>query len=308
MSSRDKSGKMKQKGMILGIVTCIFMLFCSPLFVQDPGAWSRGHFYVIGVGPAGPRTATLQALDTIRKMNYIIASDHHKKLFSKYIGKKPVLKFSPWRGFWDYKGKDYRELTGEELKAFRVKRFKIRDERVDKIKDIISKGKDVGLLDSGNPCFFGPSHWYIEQFDPEDVVVIPGMGCEAAALAALKKSIIPAYDSRFVIQTAPFFLSGPNLKDREVLKALAKYSESMVFYMALWHPRKLFDALKEVFPSDMPCAVVYWAGYPQLQRVVRGTVGNMGNRLSREKERFMGLLFIGRFLRGKPYEAAMKQQ
>jgi len=26
------------------------------------------------------------------------------------------------------------------------------------------------------------------------------------------------------------------------------------------------------------------------------------------KERFMGLLFVGRFLKGKPFEAAMKEQ
>ena len=31
-------------------------------------AWGRGHFYVIGTGPAGPQTATLQALDTINRI------------------------------------------------------------------------------------------------------------------------------------------------------------------------------------------------------------------------------------------------
>jgi len=308
LNSNYRFEQMRQKGVILGILTCVLILLCAPFFVQDSGAWSRGHFYVIGVGPAGPRNATLQALDTIRKMDCIIATSIHQRFFRQYIGDKPVLDFDPWEGFWDYKGKDYWKLAGNELKAFRVERFRIRDERVKKIKSLISRGKDVGLLDSGNPCLFGPSYWYIDQFDPADVVVIPGMGCEAAALAALKKSIIPAYNSKFVIQTAPFFLLGSKLKNRKALKDLAKYSGNMVFYMALWQSRKLFDALKEVFPPDMPCAVVYWAGYPDLQRVLTGTVDNMADKLSHEKERFMGLLFVGRFLKGKSFEAAMKEQ
>ena len=34
---------------------------------------------------------------------------------------------------------------------------------------------------------------------------------------------------------------------------------------------------------------------------------DMGQKLSKDKEKFMGLLFIGCFLKGKPYEAAMKR-
>ena len=34
---------------------------------------------------------------------------------------------------------------------------------------------------------------------------------------------------------------------------------------------------------------------------------DMSDKLSKNKEKFMGLLLVGRFLEGKPYEAAMKQ-
>jgi hypothetical protein len=56
----------------------------------------------------------------------------------------------------------------------------------------------------------------------------------------------------------------------------------------------------------MPCAVVYWAGYPDRQRILRGTVADMGEKLAEDKENFMGLLLIGRFLEGRPYEAAQR--
>ncbi len=270
-------------------------------------AWGgRGHLYVIGTGPAGPQTATLQALDTLRSMDIIVAPQKHVNLFAEYVGQKPVL-FDPWTDIWDYKGKSMWKLDETELAAFKTERFKIRDERVAKIKDALARGKDVGLMDHGNPCLYGPSHWYAEQFDLDDVIIIPGMGCDAAAMAALKKSTIPAHDSHFVIQTAPFSLMRWGGKEQAILKDIGKYPSTLIFYMALWEPEALFTALNSSFPPDMPCAVVFWAGYPEKERVLRGTLADMPEKLSKDKEKFMGLLFVGRFLEGNPYDAAMKR-
>ena len=291
-------------------LSLLIAIFGCAIAVFWPGnaiaAWGRGHFYVIGTGPAGPQTATLQALETIRRMDVIIAPEKHLSYFADYAGNKTAL-FDPWSGFWDYKGKPYGTLNPEERTKFQVARFEIRDERVARIKTLMKEGKDVGLLDSGNPCLFGPSHWYVEQFDPTDVVIIPGMGCDAAAMAALGKSTIPSYDTRFVLQASPGFLTNKGAEGSQILADLAKYPTTMVLYMALRQRDQLFATLGNYLPADMPCAVVFWAGYPEKQRVVRGVLSDMAEKLSKEKEDFMGLLFIGRFLDGKPYESAMKR-
>ncbi len=260
----------------------------------------RGKFYVVGTGPAGPELATLQALDLLKRVDAIVASAQHAKLFTEYIGEKPLL-FDPWEGFWDDHGKKITDLNAEEAVAFHAKRFVLRDERVRKIKEHLRQGKDVALLDSGNPCFFGPGHWYVEQFDEQDVVIIPGMSCEAAALAALGKSIIPAYETSFVLQTAPQFMRDLS----KISRALPQFPASMVIYMIFSDHEKLFAGLQKVYPAETPCAVVYWAGYPDKQRIVKGTVADMGQILAGEKENEHGLLLIGRFLEGKPYEEAM---
>ena len=288
------------------VLVALAMLIAACLLPTQAGAWGRGHFYVIGTGPAGPQMATLQALETIKRMDVILApKDAQVKLFAEYIGDKPIL-FDPWKGVFDYKGKSMFKLNKEEMAEFKVERFRLRDERVKEIKALLAQGKDVGLLDSGNPCLFGPSHWYREAFEREEVVIIPGMGCDAAAMAALGKSTIPAHDTRFVMQTAPFFLMDWG-KDREILTDLAKYPITMVLYMALYEPENVLAALGEVYPPDMPCAVVYWAGYPDRERIVRGTLADLEERLAEDKERFMGLVFVGRFLEGKPYEQAIKR-
>jgi precorrin-4 methylase len=290
------------------LVLAVVALAAWGILPSQATAWGRGHFYVIGIGPSGPQMATVQALETIKRMDVILASkDTHTqtKLFADYIGDKPIL-FDPWAGLFDYNGKSLFKLSKAETAKFEVERFRIRDKRVKEINALLDQGKEVGLLDSGNPCLFGPSHWYVEQFDPQDVVIIPGMGCDAAAMAVLGKSTIPAHDTRFIVQTAPFFLMDWG-KDQQTLKDLCKYPMTMVLYMALYKPEEVFAALKKALPPDMPCAVVFWAGYPDRQRIVRGTVADMGEKLSKDKERFMGLLFVGRFLEGSPYEKAIRR-
>ena len=296
---------MKQPRQIV-LLFAVVMAAAWGLCPCQASAWSRGHFYIIGTGPAGPRTATLQALETIKRMDVILAYEKHVKLFADYVANKPVL-FDPWTGIWDYKGKDQWRLSKEELARFKVERFRLRDERVEQIERVLAEGKDVGLLDSGNPCLYGPSHWYAEQFDPHDVVIVPGMGCDAAAMAALGKSTIPAHKTRFVIQTAPFSLMGWRMEDRQILKDLARYDSTMILYMALSKSQEVFAALKEALPPDMPCAIVYWAGHPDRERVLRGRLDDMEQKVAADKEKFMGLLLIGRFLEGKPYESAMKE-
>jgi len=171
---------MKQKTQFFFVIALMVALSLC-LSPSQVAAWGRGHFYVIGTGPAGPQMATLQALNTIKRMDVIISSDKHAKLFAEYIGNKSIP-FDPWTGFWDYKGKSRQKLSKEETARFKVERFRIRDKRVEQIKLLLAEGKDVGLLDSGNPCLFGPSHWYVESFDPDDLVIIPGLGCDAAPL------------------------------------------------------------------------------------------------------------------------------
>ncbi len=274
--------------------------------VGPAGAWGRGTFYVIGTGPAGPATATLQALETMKRVDYLVAPEKHLRLFADYVAGKPVL-CDPWAGRWDYQGKPVNQLTKEEKERYEVERFAGRDRNVAKIKELLAQGKDVGLLDFGNPCLFGPSHWYVEQFDPADVVIIPGVGADAMALAALKRSAIPAHHARFVLQAAPFFLTGqgesPDLSIKgggeAVLADLAKYEHTMVLYMALRDPEKLFAAWAGSSPATTrrPASS---GGLPRQAEDRAGHGGRPGRQAGQGGGRYMGLLLIGRFREANP--------
>lgn len=286
-------------------ILCAALLAVLALPSAAPAA-ARGKLYVIGLGPAGPQTATLQALETIGRMDALVTAERHRKPFAKYLAGKPVL-FDQIAGLWDYKGKFFTRLSPAERREFEKERERLTGERLAAIDALLAQGKNLGMLDGGNPMVFGPCHWYTERMDPGDVVFIAGMGSDAAAMAALGKSVIPAHRARFMLQSAPFVITDDNPGEAAaVFQDLAKYQLTMIFYMALKNPEPFFAAMGRAMGADTPCAVVFYAGDPDRERVVKGTLADMPGKLSDEKERYLGLLLVGRFLEGRPYLAGEK--
>ncbi len=265
---------------------------------------SRGKFYVIGTGPAGPEHATYKAIECIKEADVIFCSDDMSERFSTYLKGKTLLG-NPWRGKFKYKWKDIEELGTREKKACQEERIRFWDETVVKIRSEMASGKNVAILDSGDPGVFGPSHRIIEGFEEDEVEIIPGLGCFQATMAALKKSSIPAYDTRFVMLTAPFFLLG-RPENENILADLSKYPITMAFYMALKHADSLIAKLKKYYASDLPVAVVYNAGYPKKEKVVKGTLGTILDDIKSEKENWLGMIIVGRCLEGQPQRGMIK--
>lgn len=273
-----------------------------------PGALTAGTFYVVGTGPAGPMHATVRALEVIKGADFILCDDDMKQRFPDQLKDKPILA-DPWKGMWDYKGKNWKDLPDmklEEKRAFQEERIRIREDIVRRIKEKLAQGKTVALLDSGDPCLFGPSHWFIEGFEPQQVEIIPGLGAFTAAMAALKKSSMPAYETRFVMQTSPFFLTGKKETGEAVVQDLAKHPVTMVFYMGINELNQLVPLLKKAYPGDLPIAVVYNAGFPHKEKVIKGTLDTILAQLAEEQEKWMGMIVVGRCLEGKPYRGRVE--
>ncbi|MDD3580169.1 MAG: SAM-dependent methyltransferase [Desulfobacca sp.] len=284
------------------------MLAVGVIGVQA-GSLTPGTFYVVGVGPAGPEHATLRALEVIKGADFILCGEKMAARFKPYLQDKTILG-DPWKGMWDYKGKTWEEipkLKPEEQRVFQEERISIREALVRQIKEKLGEGKTVALLDSGDPCLFGPAHWFSEGLEPQQVEIIPGVGAFSAAMAALQKSSMPAYDARFVMQTSPFFLKGKQEKGDKVIQDLAKYPTTMVFYMGIKDLPHLIPLLKKSHPGDLPVAIVYNAGYPDKEKVVKGTLDTILGQISGEKEKWNGLIIVGRCLEGQPYRGRVER-
>ncbi|MBN1843679.1 MAG: tetrapyrrole methylase [Deltaproteobacteria bacterium] len=288
---------------------CALTLFALLLFpitnaLAHPEHGSRGKCYVIGTGPAGPEHATGKAIECIQKADVIFGSNDTLERFSTYLKGKNLLG-NPWRGKFKHSWQDREKLGPEEKKQYVEERIRFWDETAARIRHEVAQGKTVALLDSGDPCVFGPSHRVIEGLREDEVEIIPGLGCFQASMAALKKSSIPAYDTRFVMLTAPMFLFGKP-EDEAILKDLSKYPVTMAFYMALRHADTLIARLKKYYPSDLPVAVVYNAGYPEKEKVVKGALDTILEDIKAEKENWLGMIIVGRCLAGQPQRGMVK--
>ncbi|MBW1679046.1 MAG: tetrapyrrole methylase [Deltaproteobacteria bacterium] len=265
----------------------------------------QGKFYVVGVGPSGPDLATLKAIRVIEEADALLCPEGLRKEFEKYIKDKLIL-CDPWEGLWYYHGKKFDELKGKEKEEWQRYRLKKREEIVKIIKEKMAQGKKIALLDHGDPCVYASCHWFIESFREDEVEIIPGLSAFNAASAALKKSMLPAYDSRFVMLTAPFSLLGPKEDDEKILENISKYPTTMVFYMGLKSIDRLVITLGKYYPKDLPIAVVYHAGYPNKEKVVKGNLDTILKKLEGEKEKWLGMIVVGRCLAGEPYRSSKK--
>jgi len=139
------------------VETCLWLLAitagsCSSLACAGPEPLGRtkGKFYVVGTGPAGPDLATLRAPAAIKKADAYLSSPSTRGLFRQYLAGKEFMG-DPWEGMFDYRGKPYRELDEAGAKNWRESRIGIRDRIVAKIKTRLEMGKNVALLDGGDP-------------------------------------------------------------------------------------------------------------------------------------------------------------
>ena len=266
------------------------------IFALSTGAPAaeKGRLYVVGMGPAGADLAVPRALDIVRKADVYLCSPGMPDKFNRfdeYIDPEKVA-FNPWENIF---GEKAGKLKKSDPAAWHAGMEKQRNKVQDFVHDQISKGKTVVMMDGGDPCIYGPSlHYLLEGFDPALFEVIPGMSALNAAGAALKTSLTPS-GSRFVLLTSPRSLFGENMeKEDDILKDLSKYEATMVWYMSLRSMDKIIGKFRETYPPDLPIAIVYYAGYPEKQKVLRSRLDRILKDVREMDEKWLGLFIAGR--------------
>jgi uroporphyrin-III C-methyltransferase len=274
-------------------------LTCTLGLAPGTGAPSpQGKFFVVSTGPAGPELATLKAVETMKNADLVLCDPGTAKRFQAYLQNQNVQ--DPWKELWVYRGKIWmKELSSfkpEERQAVVAEKSRQRDAFVKQMKNLLAQGKNVALLDGGDPTIYSRAFWLLEGFEPDQVEIIPGVGAYTAAMAALKKAGTGG-GARFVLQTAPFGFFGQTDRD-DLAQALSRFPGTLVFYMGLAGIQGLVSTLKKYNPGDLPVAVVYYAGYPQKEKVIKGTLDTILAQIAPEKEKWMGMIIVGRAITG----------
>jgi len=282
-------------GLLILAVAFTFVFGMAPVAGAPP---HQGMFYVVSIGPAGPELATLKAIETIKNADLVWCEPRTAQRFQAYLQGKKVE--DPWKELWFHQGKvwmkDLSTFKPEERQAVVAEKSRQRDEFVQQTQVLLKQGKKIALLDGGDPTIFSRAYWLLEGLDPNQVEIIPGVGAYTAAMAALKKAATGG-GARFVLQTAPYSFYGKPDRD-DLAQALSRFPGTLVFYMGLSEIQGLVSTLKKFNPGDLPVAVVYYAGYPQKEKVVKGTLDTILAQVAPEKEKWLGMIIVGRAITG----------
>lgn len=280
------------------LILIIVLLFGHGVIFSIAAYAGAGKVSVVSTGPGDPRHITVMALETIKKADLVLCSPQSMKQLQEVLQGKQVE--DPWKELWFYQGKpwmkDLATFKPEERSKIVAEKSRQRDEYVKKLKGLFAQGKNVALLDGGDPTVYSRAFWLLEGLDDSQVEIIPGVGAMTAAMAALKKASTGG-GARFVAQTAPFSFFGKTHRD-DLARDLSRQPGTLVFYMGLTEIDPLVNTLKKFNPGDLPVAVVYYAGHPQKEKVVKGTLDTILAKIAPEKEKWMGMIIVGRCITG----------
>ena len=246
------------------------------------GKKGESRFYLVSVGVGDADLITVRAINTIKKSDIIVCREKTKEKLAEYLKEKEFLDSSLG---WRYSRKDRSKLTDEEKRARSEERRKRREKLVSIIRLQIAKGKTVSVLDSGDPLIYGPKAWYLEEFEDLNPIVIPGVSCFNAANAALRKSITSGKEIHSVVLTS-----------RRDIEKMSGHHPTMVIFTMGTKFKDLITSLKKPYPPQCPIAIVVYAGYKEKERVIKGTLESIMDKVGDEKLPFEHLIYVGDFL------------
>jgi uroporphyrin-III C-methyltransferase len=283
---------------------CIVIVLVICLLPAVTLGSNSGKLALVSIGPGDPKYLTLQAISYIRAADLILGRQEEFQNVREYLLDKKVETPEEWTKIWTYKGKrwvgEWETFNPEEQQSIIKQKNREMDEYVGKLKGLLAQGKNIVVLDYGDPTVFSKFFfWLLESLPDDQVEVVPGVGAIGASFAALKKACTGA-NARFVLQSAPREFFGQENSD-DLAKDLSKYDGTLVFYMALEEMNKIVATLKKFNTGNLPIAVVYYAGYQGKEKIIKGTLDNILDLTAPEKEKWMGLVIVGRSLTGPSF-------
>lgn len=268
-----------------------------PRQVPEP-ARIKGKLFFVGMGPGDPELAALRAVNVVKGSDLIInqfgfLNKRHKEILR---GKEVWCPSNKKAWMWFGYGQTSQDFTGKKLERFMASE-KARKETIDKVRQAVEAGKQVCILDFGDPLTYAPWCWVLREFADLKPVVVPGISSYDAANAALKKSVTQGEGTKSVIITVP------DVDDWLARKAfdfheMAERRTSMVIFMPDYMITlpDLVEQLATHYDWKTPIALVIRAGLKD-ERVITGLLDTIVEVVGKERLPFEHLVYVGSFLK-----------
>ena len=233
-----------------------------------------GKVYLVGAGPGDPKLITLRAVELIKNADVV--------LYDRLVSKK-ILAMIPKRAVSIYVGRAVGDDTTHQdsTNELMVKYAKLK--------------KSIVRLKGGDPIIFGRGGEEAEFLKSFNVKyeIIPGI---TSGIGSATYAGIPLTHRQFA--SSVVFVTGHEdpEKQSEVVKwkKLAKSVDTIVIMMGLSRinviSKKLIDGGMD---KNMPVAVIQ-NGTTSQQKMIKGTISNITNKIKRNKIKPPTNIIIGR--------------
>ena len=234
----------------------------------------KGKVYLVGAGPGDPKLITLKAIELIKKADVV--------LYDRLVSKK-ILAMIPKRSKTIYVGRAVGDDTTHQdnTNELMVKYAKLK--------------KTVVRLKGGDPIIFGRGGEEAEFLKSFKIKyeIIPGI---TSGIGSATYAGIPLTHRQFA--SSVVFVTGhedPEKKTEVVKwKKLAKSVDTIVIMMGLSRIEEISKKLIQGgMDKDTPVAVIQ-NGTTSKQRMIKGTISNISNKIKKNKVRPPTNIIIGR--------------
>ena len=165
-------------------------------------------------------------------------------------------------------------------------------------------GGTVVRLASGDPAIYGAMGEMVEWLKREgiDYEVVPGVSSFLAAAAALGHELTVPDVAQTIILTRTE--GRTKMPSGEQLADLARHRTTLVIFLSTQVIRMIVDELLTAYSPETPVAVVYRASWPD-QKIVRGTLENIAERVIEAKISMTAIVIVGEALAAEGHRSKL---
>jgi precorrin-4/cobalt-precorrin-4 C11-methyltransferase len=164
-----------------------------------------------------------------------------------------------------------------------------------------AQGLDVARLHSGDLSVFSALAEQIRRLERRSIpyTLTPGVPAFAAAAAAVGRELtVPEVAQSVVLTRVPGRAS--RMPERETLSAFAATGATLVIHLAVHAIDKIAEQLLPFYGADCPAVVIERASWPD-QRIVRGALRDIAERLAAQPIERTAVILIGRALTAEDF-------
>lgn len=231
------------------------------------------HF--IGAGPGAPDLITVRGLNLIRRCPVV--------LYAGSLVPEAVVAEAPPGA----RVLDTAPMTLDGIVA--------------EMKAAAEAGQDVARVHSGDPSLYGAIGEQMRRLDALGIAydVTPGVPAFAAAAAVLKAELTLPDVAQTVILTRTAVRSSA-MPEGEDLETLGRSGATLAIHLSVANLAHVVKTLAPLYGADCPVVVAVRVSWPD-QRIIRGTLADIRDRVKAAAVTRTALILVGRALAGEGF-------